>query len=112
MHLDARLPSVMAFVATLAARGDVCKGQGGRQKGVFDRYGQPCLNKNGKPQIRPLRPVHGWRSGDVAVFEGKNYRVTPRATGRFELRAPGGKPFGKPMKYLAPIHRQDGYEYA
>ena len=88
-----------------------CRGQGGRRKGVFDRYGQPRLNKRGKPQIRPLKPVQGWRAGDIGRFEGKAYRVTPRSKGGFELRAPGGKPFSKPSRLIAPIHRQDGYEY-
>ncbi len=89
-----------------------CKGQGGRQKGVFDRYGQPRLKTGrAKPQIRPLKPVRGWRAGDIGRFEGKAYRVTPRSTGSFELRAPGGKPFSKPSRLIVPIHRQDGYEY-
>ncbi len=90
----------------------ICKGQGGRQKGVFDRYGQPRRNKQGKPQIRPLKPVKGWRAGDIGRFEGKAYRVTPRSQGSFELRASTGKPFSKPGRLIAPIHRQDGYEYA
>ena len=89
-----------------------CKGQGGRQKGVFDRYGQPRLNKQGQPQIRPLKPVQGWRTGDIGRFEGMAYRITPRSRGCFELRAPGGKPFSKPGRLITPIHRQDGYEYA
>ena len=89
-----------------------CKGQGGRRKGVFDRYGQPRLNKQGRPQIRPLKPVQGWRAGDIGRFEGVAYRITPRSQGRFELRAPGGKPFSKPGRLITPIHRQDGYKYA
>ncbi|MCP4345978.1 MAG: HNH endonuclease, partial [Desulfobacterales bacterium] len=54
------------------------KGQGGRQKAVLNRHGQP-------KQHRPLKPIFGWRSGDIAEFGGMSVRVTPRTTGSFEL---------------------------
>lgn len=89
-----------------------CKGQGGRQKGVFDKYGQPRINKHGQPQIRPLKPIHGWRSGDNGKCDNRVGRVSPRTSGSFELRAPGGKPFSRPMRLFTVIHRNDGYDYA
>jgi hypothetical protein len=89
-----------------------CKGQGGRQKGVFDKYGQPKRNKQGKAQIRPLKPIHGWRSGDIARCNGVVGRISPRTTGSFEMRPMGGKPFSKPARLFTAIHKNDGYGYA
>jgi 5-methylcytosine-specific restriction endonuclease McrA len=88
-----------------------CKGQGGRQKGVFDKYGQPRRNKHGQAQIRPLRPIHGWRTGDIAKCGDVVGRISPRTSGSFEIRAPGGKPFSRPMSQFTSIHRMDGYDY-
>lgn len=82
-----------------------CKGQGGRQKALVNKYGYPI-------QHRPLKPVRGWRSGDMAVFEGATYRVTPRASGSFALSRKGEKPFSRPQSRLRRVHRQDGYVYA
>jgi len=89
-----------------------CKGQGGRQKGVFDKYGQPRRNKRGEAQIRPLKPIHGWRTGDIAKCGNVVGRISPRSSGSFEIRAPGGKPFSRLMRLFTPIHRNDGYDYA
>ena len=99
-------------LATEIPLGISCKGQGGRQKGVFDKYGQPRRNKKGVAQIRPLKPIHGWRSGDIAKCGGVVGRITPRSGGSFEIRAPGGKPFNRPMRVFEPVHRNDGYEYS
>ena len=90
-----------------------CKGQGGRQKGVVDKNGQPRRNKKGEAQIRPLKPIHGWRSGDIAKCEGVIGRISPRTFGSFEMRSPSrSKPFSRPMRLFTPIHRNDGYDYA
>ena len=90
-----------------------CKGQGGRQKGVFDRHGQPRRNKQGEAQIRPLKPIHGWRAGDIARCGDVIGRISPRTSGSFEIRAlSGGKPFSRPMRFFTPVQRNDGYGYA
>ncbi|MBK1650174.1 RNA-guided endonuclease IscB [Rhabdochromatium marinum] len=81
------------------------KGQGGRQKAALNRYGYPIRHN-------ALKPIHGWRSGDIAVFDGKSYRVTPRTTGHFALSSPGQKPISKHQKHLKRAHRADGYAYA
>lgn len=82
-----------------------CKGQGGRQKAVLDHYGYP-------KQHRSLKPIDGWRSGDIAVCEGRVGRISPRATGSFELRPfDGGKPFSRPKRTFRSVHRNDGYAY-
>lgn len=80
-----------------------CRGQEGRQKAVLNKHGYPI-------QHRPLRPVHGWRNGDRALYDGKVYRVTPRQKGSFELTG-NGKPFSQPVKHLRRIPRCDGYTY-
>jgi 5-methylcytosine-specific restriction endonuclease McrA len=102
-------------LATKAPLIIVAKGQGGRQKGVIDKYGQPRRNKRGEAQIRPLKPIHGWRSGDIAKAGGEAKgiigRVTPRTTGSFAIRASGGPPRSVPMRCCKRIHRNDGYDY-
>lgn len=91
--------------ATDTALDITCKGQGGRQKAVVDRYGYP-------KQHRPLKPIHGWRSGDIARCNGQVGRISPRQTGSFELRPfSGGKPFSRPMRQFERLHRNDGYQY-
>ncbi|SDX79314.1 hypothetical protein SAMN05421644_11364, partial [Allochromatium warmingii] len=83
----------------------VAKGQGGRQKAVLDQFGYP-------KQHRSLKPLHGWRSGDIARCEGKTGRISPRVKGSFEMRPfDGGKPFSRPMRTFQPLHRNDGYDY-
>ena len=82
------------------------KGQGGRQKAVLDKYGYP-------KQHRSLKPIHGWRSGDIARCEGRTGRISPRVKGGFEMRPfDGGKPFSRPMRTFHPLHRNDGYDYS
>ena len=82
----------------------VAKGQGPRKKAVLNKFGYPV-------QHRALRPVRGWRNGDLGQFGGKVYRVTPRQKGSFELSG-HGKPFSRPESQIARIHRNDGYSYA
>lgn len=82
-----------------------CKGQGGRQKAVLDKFGYP-------KQHRPLKPIDGWRSGDIARCDGKVGRISPRKSGSFELRPFGGKPFSRSKLLFTAIHRNDGYDYA
>ncbi len=49
----------------------------------------------------------GQTNGDVIG------RISPRTSGSFEIRAlSGGKPFSRPMRFLTPVHRNDGYGYA
>ena len=72
---------------------------------------KPRKNKKGEPQIRPLKPIHGYRSGDIAKCGDVQGRISPRTSGSFEIRPPGGKPFSRPMRFFTPIHRNDGFEY-
>jgi len=81
-----------------------CKGQGGRQKAVLNKYGYP-------KQYRPLKPIKGWRSGDVAVFKGITGKVTPRSKGSFTLTPAEGKPISGKAEAFRRIHRFDGYAY-
>ncbi len=82
------------------------RGQGGRQKAVLNKYGQP-------KQYRPLKPVFGWRAGDMAEYGGMTVRVTPRTTGSFELTpVKGGRVFSRNFKKLVRVHRSDGYQYS
>ncbi|MCP4113429.1 MAG: HNH endonuclease, partial [Desulfobacteraceae bacterium] len=82
------------------------KGQGGRRKAVLNRHGQP-------KQHRPLKPIFGWRSGDIAEFGGMSVRVTPRTTGSFELTpVKGGRVFSRNFKKLVRVHMCDGYQYS
>ncbi|MCP4344974.1 MAG: HNH endonuclease [Desulfobacterales bacterium] len=82
------------------------RGQGGRQKAVLNRYGQP-------KQHRPLKPVLGWRSGDIAKYGGILVRVAPRTSGSFELTpVNGGKVFSRNYKKLKRVHMSDGYQYS
>lgn len=79
------------------------KGQGTRKKAVLNRYGYPIQHRN-------LKPINGWRNGDIALFEGVAYRVTPRVTGSFALYGEA-KPFNRPHTRLKRLHHFDGYIY-
>ena len=108
--------AAVGSVDTLTLRTDnplliEAKGHGGRQKGVFDKHGQPRRNKEGNVQIRPLKPIHGWRSGYIAKARGLMGRISPRTTGSFEIRAAGQKPRSIPAREFDAIHRNDGYGY-
>lgn len=91
-----------------------------RSKGGSDRVSNLTLactkcnrkkGNKGEPQIRPLKPIHGYRSGDIAKCGDVQGRISPRTSGLFEIRPPGGKPFSRPMRFFTPIHRNDGFEY-
>ena len=80
-------------------------GQGGRQKAMLDKYGYP-------KQHRALKPINGWRSGDIARCLGKIGRVTPRAKGSFLLTPfDGSKAVSKAAKHFECLQKQDGYSY-
>jgi 5-methylcytosine-specific restriction endonuclease McrA len=99
------------YLATETPLTVACKGQGGRQRSVNDKYGRPKRNKKGEAQIRPLRPIVGWRSGDVAYCKGQIGRVTPRSKGSFAVTPKEGKPLSGTPKSLHRIHKFDGYTY-
>ncbi|MCP4347737.1 MAG: HNH endonuclease [Desulfobacterales bacterium] len=81
------------------------KGQG-RQKAVLNKYGQP-------KQHRPLKPLFGWRTGDMAEYGRMSVRVAPRTTGSFELTpVKGGRVFSRSYKKLKRVHMSDGYQYS
>lgn len=81
-----------------------CKGQGGRQKAALNKFGYPIRHNT-------LRPMFGWRSGDVGRCEGQVGRVTPRVTKSFCLTPAEGKPFSRNMVHFERLHRFDGYIY-
>lgn len=81
-----------------------CRGQGGRQKAALNAFGYPIRHN-------PLKPIRGWRSGDIAKYEGKLYSVTPRTVGSFSLSG-NGNPINKSMTRLARVHRMDSYKYS
>ena len=103
--LDAACVGVMNSINVLISKPLIvtCRGQGGRRKAVLNKLGYP-------KQHRQLKPIHGWRNGDVAKFKGKLYSVTPRVTGRFEISG-HGKPTSKPIAKLVRVHRMDAYKY-
>ena len=83
----------------------ICRGQGGRRKAVLNAFGYPIRHNT-------LRPIYGWRNGDIAKFDGKLYAVAPRMTGSFGISWSGEKPTSKSMDKLTRIHRMDAYRYA
>lgn len=85
-----------------------CKGQGGRQKAVLNKYGYPV-------QHRPLKPIKGWNSGDIAKNKLDNSFgvISPRTKGNsYEIRVKGRKPKSTHVKNLIKVHRKDGYSYS
>jgi 5-methylcytosine-specific restriction endonuclease McrA len=82
-----------------------CRGQGGRQKAALNAFGYPIRHNS-------LRPIHGWRTGDIAKLDGKLYAVTPRVTGSFGISRVGEKPTSKSMSKLTRVHKMDAYKYA
>lgn len=84
------------------------KGQGGRQKAVLNKYGYPV-------QYRPLKPVKGWSSGDIAKNRlDKSFgTISPRTKGNnYEIRVKGRKPKSINVKNLIKVHKKDGYAYS
>lgn len=103
--LDAACVGVMDSISVLVSKPLLvtCRGQGGRQKAMLNAFGYP-------KQHRSLKPIHGWRTGDIAKFDGKLWGVTPRVTGSFGISG-HGKPANKPMAKLTRVHRMDAYKY-
>jgi 5-methylcytosine-specific restriction endonuclease McrA len=84
-----------------------CKGHGGRQKAMLNKYGYPI-------RYRPLKPIKGWQSGDLAVdLEGNLGRVNPRsASNSFNFTVFGQKAKSIHVSKLRRVHQKDGYSYA
>lgn len=90
-------------------------GQGGRQRCQTDKFGYPQKH-------RPLRPIHGFCTGDIVqvlIPKGVNAgrylaRLCPYSNGSGEIYpATGKKRIGIQLKYIIKaVHRKDGYSYA
>ncbi len=89
-------------------------GAGGRQRCQTDKYGYPQKH-------RPLRPIHGYQTGDVVqvdIPKGKNKgqwtaRLCPYSNGDCEIYPKGRKRLGTKLSYITKfVHRKDGYKYA
>lgn len=93
-----------------------CKGQGGRQRCQTDEYGYPQKH-------RPLRPIHGYQSGDIAEifiepskrrkhsgsYVGKLY---PYTGNRGELILSSGERVSlNQSQIVRVVHRKDCYAY-
>jgi hypothetical protein len=81
-----------------------CVGHGGRQKAVLDKFGYP-------KQHRQLKPINGWRNGDIALLNGLLYWICPRATGNFRLNG-RSKEVAKNVKHLTKKFSADSYRYS
>lgn len=87
-------------------------GFGGRQRCQTNKLGYPI-------KYRPLRPIHGFSTGDIvkAVVPNGKYkgtfiaRVCPMSHGYGEFVI-NKKRRSVKLNYLTPIHRKDGYDYA
>lgn len=90
-------------------------GHGGRQRCQTDKLGYP-------QKYRPLRPIHGFCTGDIVkivIPKGVNAgtyiaRLCPYSNGNGEIYTTTGKKrIGIKLEYVEkPIHRKDGYSYA
>lgn len=90
-------------------------GLGGRQRCQTDQFGYPQKH-------RPLRPIHGFSTGDivkVVIPKGVNKgeyvaRLCPYSDGNGEIYPTiGKKRIGIKLSYIVnPVHRKDGYIYA
>lgn len=90
-------------------------GLGSRQRCQTDKLGYP-------QKYRPLRPIHGFCTGDIVktlIPKGKNAgtyiaRLCPYSNGNGEIYPTVGKKrIGIKLEYVVkPIHRKDGYSYA
>lgn len=86
-------------------------GFGGRKRCQTDKFGYPIKH-------RPLRPIHGFSTGDIVradVPKGKykgtfTARVCPMSHGYGEFVIERKRRSIK-LAYLTPIHRKDGYSY-
>ncbi|MCM0590670.1 MAG: RNA-guided endonuclease IscB [Gloeotrichia echinulata DVL01] len=90
-------------------------GFGGRQRCQTDKLGYP-------QKYRPLRPIHGFSTGDVVktvISKGVNVgtyvaRLCPYTNGNGEIYPVSGKKrIGIKLEYVVKaIHRKDGYSYS
>lgn len=90
-------------------------GMGGRQRCQTDKLGYP-------QKYRPLRPIHGFSTGDIVktvINKGVNAgtyiaRLCPYSNGNGEIYPTNGKKrIGIKLEYVVKaIHRKDGYSYA
>lgn len=90
-------------------------GQGGRQRCQTDKLGYP-------QKYRPLRPIHGFCTGDIVktvIPKGVNKgtyiaRLCPYSNGYGEIYPTSGKKrIGIKLDYVQkPVHQKDGYSYA
>ncbi|MEG3877677.1 RNA-guided endonuclease IscB [Microcoleus sp. herbarium7] len=90
-------------------------GQGGRGRCQTDKFGYP-------QKYRPLRPIHGFCTGDLVktvIPKGVNAgtyiaRLCPYSNGNGEIYPTTGKKrIGIKLEYVTKaIHRKDGYTYA
>lgn len=90
-------------------------GTGGRQRCQTDKYGYPVKH-------RPLRPIHGYQSGDLVVVENPKGKNKGRHVGKLypysgdDMRGEiivGKKRMGISLNNIVSvIHRKDGYTYA
>jgi 5-methylcytosine-specific restriction endonuclease McrA len=90
-------------------------GQGGRQRCQTDKLGYP-------QKYRPLRPIHGFCSGDIVktvILKGGNKgtyvaRLCPYSNGGGEIYPTTGKKrIGIKLDYVVKsVYRKDGYSYA
>ena len=115
--LDAACVGVVETLKILSARILHVKatGQGSRQKCQTDKLGYP-------QKYRPLKPIHGFCTGDVVkvvIPKGKNQgvyiaRLCPYSNGSGEIYPRQGKKrIGIRLDYVQKaIHRKDGYSYA
>jgi 5-methylcytosine-specific restriction endonuclease McrA len=115
--LDAACVGVTEMLTVLTNKILLLKatGQGGRQRCQTDRLGYPH-------KYRPLRPIHGFCTGDIVktvIPKGVNTgtyvaRLCPYSNGRGEIYPTTGKKrIGIKLEYVEkPIHRKDGYSYA
>ncbi|TFI54642.1 HNH endonuclease [Mastigocladus laminosus UU774] len=86
-------------------------GFGGRQRCQTDKFGYPQKH-------RPLRPIHGFSTGDIVradVPKGKyagtfTARVCPMSHGYGEFVIDKKRRSIK-LEYLTPVHMKDGYDY-
>ncbi len=87
-------------------------GFGGRQRCQTNKQGYPI-------KYRPLRPIHGFSTGDIVVADVPNgkykgtftARVCPMSDGRGEFVI-NKKRRSIKLSYLTAVHRKDGYDYA
>jgi len=114
--IDAACVGKFETLKVLVARPLLVKttGMGGRQRCQTDKFGYP-------KKYRPLRPIHGFCTGDIVktvVPKGVNKgvyitRLCPYSNGSGEIYpASGKKRIEIKLEYVEKaIHRKDGYSY-